>query len=277
MTLEPSLSVPLPEGALPALEIVGLTKVYPKGVRAVESVSLRVGGGEIFGLLGPNGAGKSTIIKSVMTLTRPSSGAISVSGIDALSRPAEARRTTGYVPQEVSVDGDLSGYENLLVFSRLYQVDRKDRPRRIREALRRMGLEGRADDLVKTYSGGMMRRLEIAQSLVNQPSILFLDEPSIGLDPSARHEVWERVKELRETLGATVFITTHDMVEAEKLCDRIAILNEGRIVVWGTPDYLKSLVGGDVVVIKTRGKGDAKKLLPPDLGTVLSDSVSGAG
>jgi ABC-2 type transport system ATP-binding protein len=275
MSSAQSLSVPLPDAGVPALQIEGLTKVYPKGVRAVDSVTLSVGEGEIFGLLGPNGAGKSTIIKSTMTLTEPTSGTIKVNGIDALAHPAEARRTTGYVPQEVSVDGDLTGYENLLVFSKLYQVDRKERSGRIREALRRMGLEGRADDLVKTYSGGMMRRLEIAQSLVNQPSLLFLDEPSIGLDPSARHEVWAHIKELRETLNATIFITTHDMVEAERLCDRIAILNQGRVVVWGTPEELRSLVGGEVVVVKTSGGGDIKGALPSDLGTVLSNSTVG--
>jgi ABC-2 type transport system ATP-binding protein len=244
----------------PALEIKNLTKVYAGPIRAVDDLSLSVKQGEIFGLLGPNGAGKSTVIRSVLTLTRHDAGEIRVLGIDVWKNQLRARRLMGYVPQEVSVDGDLTGYENLLFFAKLYGVERGERLERITRAIGTMGLEDRADSMVKTYSGGMMRRLEIAQALVNQPKLLFLDEPSIGLDPGARQEVWKHIAELRESLGATVFITTHDMHEAERLCDRIAVLNNGKIVATGSPDELKAGIGGEVVVLKL-GEGTEKESL----------------
>ena len=239
----------------PAVAVEGLTKVYPKGIRAVDSASFSVEEGEVFGLLGPNGAGKTTIIKSIMTLTVPNEGRITVRGIDARAHPADARQIMGYVPQEVSVDGDLTGYENLLIFAKFYGVGQSARKERIAEALKHMGLEERAGDLVKTYSGGMMRRLEIAQALVNRPKVLFLDEPSIGLDPSARLEVWRHVKELNRDLGTTILLTTHDMLEADRLCDRIAIMNMGRIVASGFPEELKRTVGKELVSVRAGGPG----------------------
>jgi ABC-2 type transport system ATP-binding protein len=262
-----------------AVEVSGLTKVYPKGIKAVNGVSFEVRRGEVFGLLGPNGAGKSTIIKMIMTLTSPTGGSITVNGVDALRSAAAVRQMLGYVPQDVSVDGDLTGYENLLISAKLYFVERAERRSRIDDALRLMGLEERRDDLVKTYSGGMMRRLEIAQALVNRPMVLFLDEPSIGLDPTARHEVWEYIVRLNQEFETTIFITTHDMAEADRLCDRIAVMNAGAFVVTGTPSELKGMVGGEMVTVTLNGPaadggGAGQVEFPEALGATM---ISGGG
>ncbi|HVP24324.1 MAG TPA: ABC transporter ATP-binding protein [Conexivisphaerales archaeon] len=247
-----------------AIEVVDLCKTYPPDLRAVDDVSFEVDDGEIFGLLGPNGAGKTTTIKMIIGLTRPSTGAIRICGLDALSSASQVRELLGYVPQAISADGDLTGYENLLIFAKLFYVQKKDRDPRIREALEEMGLTDRANDLVKHYSGGMMRRLEIAESVVSRPRVLFLDEPSIGLDPSSKRQVWKHIRRLNEELKMTVLITTHDMAEADELCDRIAIMNQGRFVASGTPEELKHGLGGDMVTVKLSGKADLP--LPPDLG-----------
>lgn len=252
-----------------AIEVQDLVKVYHPDIRAVDGVSFTVDGGEVYGFLGPNGAGKTTTIKMILTLTKPNSGRVSVYGVDALKSPAAARQMMAYVPQDVSADGDLSGYENLLIFSKLYFVSKKDREERIGAALEYMGLTDRANDLVKRYSGGMMRRLEIAQALVNRPRILILDEPSIGLDPAARREVWQHIKRLNQEFKTTVFITTHDMLEADELCDRIAIINAGKIVVTGSPSELKAAIGEDVIQIKTSSSTN-HVALPSELGTVTS-------
>lgn len=251
-----------------AVEVSGLTKVYPGGTKAVDSISFDVKEGEIFGLLGPNGAGKTTTIKMITTLTRPTAGHIRVFGVDAQSAPQKVRQMLGFVPQAVSVDGDLTGYENLLIFAKLFFVGREERDERIREALSLFGLSGRANDLVKDYSGGMMRRLEIAQALVNRPRLLFLDEPSIGLDPYSRMQVIEHVKELNKAFGTTILITTHDMAEADELCDRLAIMNLGKIAVSGAPRELKRTVGGDVLTITVSGA--LSDSVPSDLGSVVS-------
>ena len=192
-------------------------------------MSFEVKEGEIFGLLGPNGAGKTTTIKMITTISRPTAGAIRVFGVDALSSPEAVRRMLGFVPQAISVDGDLTGYENLLIFAKLFYVEREQRDRRIHDALELFGLAERANDLVKHYSGGMMRRLEIAQALVNRPKLLFLDEPSIGLDPYSRLQVIDHIKQLNRNFGTTILLTTHDMAEADELCDRLAIMSMGRI------------------------------------------------
>ncbi len=233
------------------IEVISLTKRFGN-FTAVDSVSFRVEKGEVFGLLGPNGAGKTTTIRCLLTLIKPTSGQVRVSGIDALRDPQQVRQLCGYVPQEVSVDGDLTGYENLLLYARLYQVPRKLRKKRIQEALEFMGLADRANSLVKTYSGGMMRRLEIAQVLVNQPRVLFLDEPSIGLDPAAKRMIWDYIVRLRDDFDTTILLTTHDMLEADELCDRIAIMNLGKIAVTGSPQELKTHLGGDVVSITSK-------------------------
>ncbi|MDG6964488.1 MAG: ATP-binding cassette domain-containing protein [Nitrososphaerota archaeon] len=273
---------PSPPALKSAVRVEGLTKVYPNGLRAVDSVSFDVKEGEVFGLLGPNGAGKTTVIKSILTLTSPTSGRIFIRSVDALANQAAVRQVMGYVPQEVSVDGDLTAYENLLIFSKLYYVDRAERGTRIREALRYMGLDERSDDLVKTFSGGMMRRLEIAQALVNRPSVLFLDEPSIGLDPAARLEVWRHVRKLNEELRTTIFLTTHDMLEADRLCHRIAIMNAGKIVVSGSPDELKAGVGRELVSVRMGGGGpggleSGPVVLPPGFEFMKQDDGPGPG
>ncbi len=245
-----------------------LTKIYSDGNKAVDDISFNVHEGEIFGLLGPNGAGKTTTIKMITTLAKPTSGQISVFGVDALRAPQETRRMFGFVPQAISVDGDLTGYENLLIFAKLFFVDRDERKNRILDALEYFGLADKGDVLVKNYSGGMMRRLEIAQALVNRPKILFLDEPSIGLDPYSKKQVVEQVQELNKEFGTTILITTHDMAEADALCDRLSIMNGGKIAITGAPSDLKRSVGGDVLTVKT--SGHAISGMPPGLGSVVS-------
>jgi len=255
-------------GTTPAVQVTGLTKVYPGGTRAVDSVSFEVKEGEIFGLLGPNGAGKTTTIKVITTLAKPTSGSVSVFGVDALRMPEQVRQMLGFVPQAISVDGDLTGYENLLIFAKLFFVDREQRGKRISEALEYFGLTDRANDLVKHYSGGMMRRLEIAQAVVNRPRLLFLDEPSIGLDPYSRMQVIKQIKDLNQNFGTTIFVTTHDMTEADELCDRLAIMNLGKIATSGSPMELKRSVGGDVLTVTVTGP--LPDSIPRDLGSLVS-------
>ncbi len=224
--------------------------------------------GEVFGLLGPNGAGKTTAIKMITTLARPTAGSIRVFGIDAQRAPQEVRQMLGFVPQAISVDGDLTGYENLLVFAKLFFVGREERKQRILDALEYFGLADRANELVKNYSGGMMRRLEIAQALVNRPKVMFLDEPSIGLDPYSKKQVIDQIRELNREFGTTILITTHDMAEADVLCNRLAIMNIGKIAISGAPADLKRSVGGDVLTVKVTGQAAAN--LPTGMGSVIS-------
>lgn len=237
-----------------AIVVENLVKVYPR-VRAVDGISFDIPAGQIFGLLGPNGAGKTTTIRMLLTLIKPTSGSISVFGMNALANPDQVRQMAGYVPQDVSVDGEITAYENILIYSKLYGMPGGERKKRIRDVMEYLGLQERANSMVNTYSGGMMRRLELAQALVNRSKILFLDEPSIGLDPSARKLIWELVRKLRNEFGATILITTHDMAEAEALCERIGIMNSGKLAVIGEPAYLKSMVGGDVLTINSRTPG----------------------
>jgi ABC-2 type transport system ATP-binding protein len=251
-----------------AVRVSDLTKIYQGGTKAVDSISFEVKEGEIFGLLGPNGAGKTTTIKAITTLSRPTSGEVDVFGVNAAVAPQKVRQMLGFVPQAISVDGDLTGYENLLIFAKLFFVDREQRHTRIKEALELFGLADRANDLVKHYSGGMMRRLEIAQAIVNRPRLLILDEPSIGLDPYSRIQVIDHIKELNEQFGTTILLTTHDMAEADELCDRLAIMNLGRIAVSGAPRDLKREVGVDVLTVKVSGSAPAS--LPEEMGSVVS-------
>jgi len=210
---------------------------------AVDHIDLTVEHGSIFGLLGPNGAGKSTTLKMLTTLLAPSSGSASIGGFDVVREPGAVRRRIGYVPQLLSADGGLTGYENLVLSAKLYGLPRRERQTRIADALSFMGLEPAADDLVSTYSGGMIRRLEVAQALLHRPLVLFLDEPTIGLDPIARRAVWERLRESRRQFATTILMTTHDMEEADDLCDTVAILHQGRVAVQGAPADLKRQVG----------------------------------
>jgi ABC-2 type transport system ATP-binding protein len=230
-----------------AVVIAALTRKFGE-LTAVDGVTLEIAPGEIFGLIGPNGAGKSTLIKMLTTLLPPTSGTASIAGYDIVGQPAEVRRHIGYVPQLLSADGSLTGYENLLLSARLYGVPRGERKQRIAGALERMGLTASAHHLVGHYSGGMIRRLEIAQSLLHRPTVLFLDEPTVGLDPSARETVWQRVTELRDRFHRTMVVTSHLMDEINEFCDRIALIDRGRIAAIGTPAELKARVGPDTTL-----------------------------
>lgn len=256
------------------IAVENLIKLYPR-VRAVDGVSFTVNEGEIFGLLGPNGAGKTTTIRMLLTLIKPTQGAINVFGVDAIAHPQKVRQITGYVPQDVSVDGELTGYENILMYSKLYGLPARTRGQRIKETLEYLGLRDRADNMVSTYSGGMMRRLEIAQALVNQPRILFLDEPSIGLDPNAKRIIWELIQKLRQEFATTIFLTTHDMNEADMLCDRIGIMDKGKLITLGQPSQLKSTIGGDVLTISSRTPGCASKLKELGYTTMAETATDG--
>ncbi len=214
-----------------------------KDVLAVDGVSFDIPSGEIFGLLGPNGAGKTTTIRILVTLLPPDSGQASVFGLDVVKQTMPVRRLIGYVPQQLSADGSLTGWENVMLFARLYDLPRRRRKEAVANALELMGLAESRDRLVGNYSGGMVRRLELAQALINRPRLLVLDEPTIGLDPIARAEVWERVQTLRHEIGTTILMTTHYMEEAEQLCDRVALMHRGRIRASGSPSELKQALG----------------------------------
>jgi ABC-2 type transport system ATP-binding protein len=235
------------ETASAAVELSSLVRRFD-GLAAVDGVSFRVPPKCIFGLLGTNGAGKTTVIKMLNTLLPPTSGTASVAGFDIVRQPREVRRHIGYVSQMLSSDGELTGYENLLISAKLYGLDSAERRRRIGEALEFMELTDAADRLVGHYSGGMIRRLEIAQSMLNRPVVLFLDEPTVGLDPAARHGVWDRIRELRDGFGTTVFMTTHDMDEADRLCETIAFMHRGKLVAIGTPAEVKADAGRDATL-----------------------------
>ena len=223
------------------LETESLTRSFGK-LTAVDALTVNVERGEVFGLLGPNGAGKTTVIKMLTTLLPPTSGVARVAGFDIARQPGDVRRAIGYVPQMLSVDGALTGYENLLIFAKLYDIPRAEREERIRGALALVGLSDDAGRLVRQYSGGMIRRLEIAQSTLHRPPLLFLDEPTVGLDPIARRAVWEHIVRLRAEFGTTIFLTTHYMEEAETLCGRVAIMHRGRVVIDDSPEQLKASI-----------------------------------
>jgi ABC-2 type transport system ATP-binding protein len=223
------------------IETSALTRRFGD-LTAVNDLHLSVAAGEVFGLLGPNGAGKTTVIKMLTTLLPPTSGQAKVAGFDVQRRAARVREEIGYVPQLVSVDGTLTGYENLLIFAKLYGVPRRERQARIASALEFVELGEAAHRLVRGYSGGMMRRLEIALAMLHHPRVLFLDEPTGGLDPLARQAVWQHVRSLAQD-GMTIFLTTHFMEEADALCGRVAIMNLGRVAALGRPEELKASIG----------------------------------
>jgi ABC-2 type transport system ATP-binding protein len=224
------------------LETVRLTRRFGDLV-AVDAVSLTVQTGQIFGLLGSNGAGKTTTIKMLTTLLPPSSGTARVAGYDIRREAWKVRRAIGYVPQMLSADGNLTAYENLLIFAKLYDIPRREREPRIQDALRLMNLQEFGNQMVHNYSGGMIRRLEIAQSVLHRPRVLFLDEPTVGLDPIARNTVWNHLRQLRDWFGTTIILTTHTMEEADSLCDQLAILHRGAVVIVGSPAALKGGLG----------------------------------
>jgi len=224
------------------LETQSLTRRFGTLV-AVDRVSISLSPGEMFGLVGPNGAGKTTVIKMLTTLLTPTFGDAWVAGYDVVHHAAQVRRVIGYVPQLLSADGSITGYENLLIFAKLYHIPRGEREKRIHDALSFMGLEEVSDKMVREYSGGMIRRLEIAESMLHRPRVLFLDEPTVGLDPIARRAVWDHIQRLRCDFGTTILLTTHYMEEADELCDRVAIMHLGKIAAIGTPTELKATVG----------------------------------
>jgi ABC-2 type transport system ATP-binding protein len=237
------------EGDLPAIEVQGLVRTFDE-IRAVDDVSFSVRRGEMFGFLGPNGAGKTTTISMMCTLLNPTAGRVMVWGHDAQRRPDDVRGSIGIVFQDPSVDEELTGYENMWFHARLYKVDKGVIETRISDLLEMVELTDRKDDQVKTYSGGMKRRLEIARGLLHHPKVLFLDEPTLGLDPQTRRHIWEYIRKLNRDEGVTIFLTTHYMDEADELCDRIAIIDHGSIVAMDTPDGLKASLGGDVVLLR---------------------------
>ncbi|MFH8621810.1 ATP-binding cassette domain-containing protein [Streptomyces vietnamensis] len=260
----------LPEPAY-AITTRGLVKSYPgpEGTltHAVRGLDLDVRQGETFAFLGPNGAGKSTTIAMLCALARPTSGHATVAGADVLARPHEVRRRVGMLFQHSAVDPDLTAEQNLHIHARLYGLPRSHARRRTAEVLETAGLTDRRRSPVRTLSGGMRRRLEIARQLLHAPGVLFLDEPTTGLDPHARAQVWEHLRALRERHGSTLFVTTHYLEEAEN-CDRIAIIDRGRLVAQGTPSALKAAIGDDRVVLRTGDDAAARQVVrriaPPD-------------
>ncbi len=232
-----------------AIETYDLTKKF-KELIAVDQLNIKIKYGEIFGLLGPNGAGKTTTISMLCTILGPTKGTAMVNGYDILEEPNKVRKSIGIVFQQPSVDDILTGRENLRLHAMWYGVPKKIRNERINEVLKLVGLESRQHSLVKTYSGGMRRRLELARGLLHLPKVLFLDEPTLGLDPQTREHIWEYIENLSEERDMTILITTHYMEEADRLCDRIAIIDNGKIIVLDTPESLKEEVGGDIVCLK---------------------------
>jgi ABC-2 type transport system ATP-binding protein len=226
------------------LETQALTRRFGN-LTAVDALSISIEQSEVFGLLGPNGAGKTTSIKMLTTLLPPTSGKAWIDGYDLIHHAADVRRVIGYVPQMLSADGSLTGFENLFIFAKLYDIPRNEREKRVADALEFMGLSDSAHKLVREYSGGMIRRLEVAQSMLHRPRVLFLDEPTTGLDPAARHVVWEHILQLRDDYGTTILLTTHLMEEADQLCNRVAIMHLSKVVAVGTPAELKESIGGN--------------------------------
>jgi ABC-2 type transport system ATP-binding protein len=233
-----------------AIQVEKLTKRFGD-FTAVDAVSFDIKKGEIFGLLGPNGAGKTTIISMLSTLLKPTSGRAFVNGIDILGDQDGVRKSIGIVFQDQSLDEELTAWENMDFHGRLYRIPKNVREERTTDLLHLVELYERKDSLVKTFSGGMRRRLEIARGLLHEPVVLFLDEPTLGLDPQTRNHLWDYIQTLNQTKGITIILTTHYMDEADRLCDRIAIIDRGTIIALGTPDELKTRVSGDVVTVSS--------------------------
>jgi len=247
MVSAPSQGPSSPPSQESAVETRALTRRFESLV-AVNQLTFSFPRGSIFGLLGPNGAGKSTLIKMLTTLLPPSEGTALVAGFDIVREPREVRRRIGYVSQMLSADGDLTGRENLLISAKLYGIRRSERSARINDSLEFMDLSSAADKLVRHYSGGMIRRLEIAQSMLHRPSVLFLDEPTVGLDPFAKQAVWNLIRELRKEFHATILMTTHDMEEADQLCESVAFMHRGTIATIGAPAALKAALGQEATL-----------------------------
>ncbi len=220
------------------IEVRSLTKKFGD-LTAVNGISFDVKHGEAFAFLGPNGAGKSTTIKMLITLLKPTSGTALINGFDLVHNSSNVRRDVGYVPQMISVDGTLTAYENMALMAKLYDIPWKECEQRVRETLSFFDLDQYSKSLVRTFSGGMIRKLEIGQAIIHRPKVLFLDEPTSGLDPIARQKVWEHILELRKTYGTTIFFSTHQMEEADEMSDRVAIMHNGKIAIIGSPEEIK--------------------------------------
>jgi ABC-2 type transport system ATP-binding protein len=231
------------------IKVEGLTKIYNHSLTAVDHINFSVKRGEIFGFLGPNGAGKTTTISMLITVTKPTAGKASILGGDIANQSMAVRSAIGVVPQEYTADEDLTGYENILLCADLYGIPREVSKKRAEELLKLVELTAFKDKRVQTYSGGMRRRLELACGLINRPQVLFLDEPTLGLDVQTRAATWNYVKTLKKEYGMTLFLTTHYLEEADALCDRIAIIDHGKIIVTGTPSALKDSLGGDIITL----------------------------
>jgi ABC-2 type transport system ATP-binding protein len=239
-----------------AIEADGLVKTYPGDVRALDGISFSVEAGTIFGLLGPNGAGKSTTVKILTTLSRPDAGTARVAGRDVLRDPRGVRRAVGVVGQKHACDGEATGRENLLLQGRLFGLRGADLTRRVDDLLERFRLSDAADRFAKGYSGGMQRRLDVALGLVARPQVLFLDEPTTGLDPEVRVAMWEEIEQLAREEGLTILLTTHYLEEADQLASQLAIVDQGRIVAAGSPDELKAELRGDAILVELDGDHD---------------------
>jgi ABC-2 type transport system ATP-binding protein len=235
---------------MPVIKTENLTKIYKGTLKALDNLSISIDEGEVFGLLGPNGAGKTTTIKILATLLDASSGKATVNGFDVATNPSKVRESIGIVFQEPSTDELLTGYENLKLHALMYGIPSSETEKRISDALELVELVDRKKDIVKTYSGGMRRRLEIARGLLHRPKVMFLDEPTLGLDPRGRDTMWNYVERLVKERDMTILLTTHYMEEADKLADRICIIDRGKAVAIDTPTKLKKVIGGDLVTIK---------------------------
>jgi ABC-2 type transport system ATP-binding protein len=248
-----------------AIETFKLTKAFD-GLTAVNTLDIRVESGEIFGLLGPNGAGKTTTISMLCTILKPTSGTATVNGFDIVKEAMQVRKSIGIVFQDPSIDDRMTGRENLYMHANLYGVPTSEQKSRIDNVLKLVELEDRSDDLMRTYSGGMRRRLELARGLIHYPKVLFLDEPTLGLDPQTRDHVWGYIRELKEAHDITVVLTTHYMDEADRLSDRIAIMDYGKIIALDPPAKLKETLEGDVVIIKTNNPDMLLSMLTEKMG-----------
>ena len=260
-----------------AITVENLSKIYSNGVKAVDGVSFNVQQGEIFGLLGPNGAGKSTTVRILVTLTHASGGSAFVAGYDVRSNPADVRLRIGYVAQDSGVDKYDTGRENLTLQGQLMRVPPGALTPRVSRLLHWVGLSDAADKLVETYSGGMRRRLDIAMGLINEPEVLFLDEPTTGLDPESRSILWKDLERIRNERNMAVLLTTHYLEEADVLCDRLAIIDHGAVVTEGTPSALKSEIRGDTVTLDLNGESDQARLALRELDNVLEIVPNGQG
>ncbi len=244
-----------------AIKVEGLTKIFNHSLVAVDHIDFNVKHGEIFGFLGPNGAGKTTTIKMLITITRPSEGKASILGVDIANQSMHVRGAIGIVPQEYTADEDLTGIENILLCADLYGIPRGVSKKRAADLLNLVELAPFKDKRVQTYSGGMRRRLELACGLINRPQVLFLDEPTLGLDVQTRAATWNYVKTLKKEFGMTLFLTTHYLEEADALCDRIAIIDHGKIIVVGSPTELKDSLGGDIITLSIQKDEDITSLI----------------